>query len=103
MKTAQTIILPNAGFSRRSLSVLFALILSTCACFGDWQRESNSLAWTGQGQCLWRFNYQPTNGKPYFEIIGQCGLPLTAVKPADESCFANWNTPADAARRPKFP
>ncbi|MCX6894578.1 MAG: molybdenum cofactor guanylyltransferase [Verrucomicrobia bacterium] len=28
---------------------------------------------------------------------------ITTVKPADESCFANWNTPADAAARPKFP
>ncbi len=58
-------------------------MVSALACLGDWQPESNSLAWTQPAQTIWRFNYAQTNGKPYFDIIAQSGVPLTAVKPAD--------------------
>lgn len=63
--------------------MLFVLILSTFTCLGDWQQESNSLAWTQPSQCLWRFNYQETNGKPFFELFGANAMPLTSVRPAD--------------------
>ena len=83
MKTTG-ILLPHTATARqRGLLLLFALLTSMTACDAAWQQESNSLTWTQQGQRAWRFNYQRTDGKPFFEIAGAGGVPLTTVRPAD--------------------
>jgi hypothetical protein len=65
------------------LTLVVGLLSFSSTCFGDWQQGSDSLGWNHQGQTVWKFNYQKENGKPYFDIIGQSGVPLTTVKPAD--------------------
>lgn len=83
VKTTETLPPSNPSFRQHGLFVLFALLSSVLVCSGAWLQHDGSLAWTEQGQPVWRFNYQRTDGKPFFELASPGGVWLTTVRPAD--------------------
>jgi hypothetical protein len=51
---------------------------------GDWQRDETSLAWRSEGRVVWKYSFDPRNGKPFFDPLGPAGGPrLTNFKPED--------------------
>lgn len=49
----------------------------------EWQRTDTSLAWTANGQVVWRFSFDPQKGKPFFDPVASHGVTFTNFKPED--------------------
>jgi hypothetical protein len=65
-------------------SVALTLASLSAAPAGDWQRDEVSVAWRADGQIVWKFSFDPKNGKPFFDPLGPAGGPrLTNFKPED--------------------
>ncbi len=65
-----------------------ALVLSVIAfapttARAEWVRDSVSIAWVSGGNTLWRFSFDPKNGKVFFNPVGATGESLTNFKPSD--------------------
>ncbi len=64
-------------------SVLF-LTLTPNRLLADWQRDDTSLSWLSGTNIVWRFNFDPAKGKPFFHPVSVAGGPaLTNFKPED--------------------
>src|SRR5688572_27335838 len=70
--------------SMAALVGAFGLSLLSAAPAGDWQRDATSLAWRVGNDVVWKFSFDPKNGKPFFDPLGPVGGPrLTNFKPED--------------------
>ncbi len=62
--------------------LLFALCQNIARA--DWQRDATSIAWLDGTNVVWRFNFDPAKGKPFFHPLTVGGGPsLTNFKPED--------------------
>ncbi len=67
-------------------SALFSLVVAVCAASvrADWQRDTASLAWTCDGAVVWKFSFDPKEGKPHFATLATgAGADLAVVHPSD--------------------
>ncbi len=63
---------------------VFVSLFLTLTCQAEWQWEADSIAWTEGTNVLWRFNYSPAEGKPFFDpLTAQDGVALTTFGPKD--------------------
>ena len=70
----------------RSTACLALLSLSQFAptARADWERDDNALTWKSGSAIVWRFNYDPNNGKTFFDPLGPVGgASLTNRQPTD--------------------
>jgi len=64
--------------------LLLALGLLATNARGEWQRDNVSLTWKSGDTIVWRFNFDPASGKPFFHPLGPVGGPVvTNRQPAD--------------------
>jgi hypothetical protein len=67
-----------------SVAAIGASVLLAADLRGEWQRTDTSLAWRDGAGTVWRFVFDPKNGKPFFDPLGPVGGPsLTNFKPED--------------------
>jgi hypothetical protein len=63
---------------------LLVVALSQNLAHAEWQRDDTSIAWCAGTNVVWRFNFDPTKGKPFFHPLSVAGGPsLTNFKPED--------------------
>lgn len=65
-----------------SLGLLFAGLAALTAR-AEWQRDAKSLAWREGTNLLWRFSFDSTKGKTFFDPLTISGHALTNFKPED--------------------
>ena len=72
------------------MSYLFATLAFLPAFFAAaparaaWEKTDGTVAWTSDGQVLWKFNFGQNLSKPYFAPLAlKGGEPLTTVSPPD--------------------
>ena len=58
-------------------------MIPSISCVAEWQAAEGKLGWMEGGKPAWTFNYQRTDGKPFFDLAGKDGAPLTTARPAD--------------------
>ncbi len=46
--------------------VLVLCLVLASSLRAEWQREFGSLAWTRDGAVVWKFSFDPKEGKPHF-------------------------------------
>jgi Methane oxygenase PmoA len=78
----------NAARNRGAREWLLPSIAATCLAFAsavnaDWQRDDESIAWHVRGQPLWRFSFDPSKGKPFFDVLSAGGPSLITFQPED--------------------
>lgn len=72
----------RARFCKAAFPLTLALLPAVAN--GAWQRDATSLAWTSGTNIVWRFCFDPKNGKPYFHPLSAAGgESLTNFKPED--------------------
>jgi hypothetical protein len=73
-------------------AALLAVGLFQTNAFGEWQRDDKSLAWMSGTNVFWRFNFDPSKGKPFFHPVAPGGnTPLTNFRPVDHPWhYALW-------------
>jgi hypothetical protein len=73
-----------AAIAAVALAATTAAIARTARDTGRWQRDDRSLAWTTPAGVVWRFSFDPAQGKPFFNPLGPVDGPsLTNFKPED--------------------
>jgi hypothetical protein len=66
------------------IGAMATVAVTSAAQRGEWQQTESSLAWRTGGQTVWRFVFDPKNGKPFFDPLAPVGGPsLTNFKPED--------------------
>jgi hypothetical protein len=72
-------------FSRYTASLaLMALPLFASVARADWQRDDTTISWKDGSAIVWRFNFDPKNGKTFFDPLGPVGgASLTNRQPRD--------------------
>jgi hypothetical protein len=63
------------------LPLLAGLLVQTA--HAAWQRDEKSLAWHDGSDVVWRFSFDPTKGKTFFDPLAVQGTTLTNFKPED--------------------
>jgi hypothetical protein len=64
-------------------SFVCMLLLSQKAS-ADWQKTDTMLSWQKDGKIVWRFSFDPSKGKPFFDPVSVAGGPaFTNFKPQD--------------------
>ena len=65
-------------------SSLLILGMFQATARADWLRDETTLAWRVGTNVLWRFSFDPTKGKPFFNpLTAGNGISLTSFKPED--------------------
>ena len=64
-----------------TVGLMSALLPSTSRA--EWRREPNSIAWLRGGAEVWRFVFDPREGKPHFAVLAPAGTNLVAAHPED--------------------
>lgn len=68
----------------RFLALFLLPVAVAGAARADWQRDASSLAWAPAGTVVWRFSFDPREGKPFFaSLTAGGGTELAVVHPAD--------------------
>jgi hypothetical protein len=50
----------------------------------EWQREDTTIAWVSGTNVFWRFSFDPSKGKPFFNPVAPGGrTPLNGFRPSD--------------------
>lgn len=49
----------------------------------DWERTATALAWRRDTATVWKFSFDPQDGKPHFASLTTGGTELAVVRPAD--------------------
>lgn len=83
----------RSGAWRRAHFVFAVAALLPGALRAGWERSDQAIAWRADdGTRVWRFNFDPAHGKPFFDPLAVTGGPsLTDFKPADHPWhYALW-------------
>ncbi len=69
-----------------------ATMLTASIAHAEWRRDETTLAWRSGDQTIWRFSFDPTKGKPFFDPVAVAGGPsLSEFRPADHPHhYALW-------------
>lgn len=70
-------------FSCRSCIAVILLLLCSASARADWQKDGVSVAWRDGSNVVWRFSFDPSKGKTYFDPLSVNGRALTNFKPED--------------------
>ncbi|MEP6730981.1 MAG: DUF6807 family protein [bacterium] len=72
------------GVRRALIVVALLAVMMPVSARAEWMRDSVSIAWMSKGAMVWRFSFDPKNGKPFFHplAVGD-GPSFTNFKPED--------------------
>ena len=73
-------------FTVRQVAILAALAVGFLArsAFADFQQDDQTLAWKNADKTVWRFSFDSSKGKPFFDPVTVNGGPaITNFKPTD--------------------
>ena len=63
--------------------VLLLSALATPRAGAEWQKDGVSVAWRDGSNVVWRFSFDPSKGKTFFDPLNVNGRALTNFKPED--------------------
>ena len=66
-----------------ALAVAAGATFTAATARADWEKTDTTVAWKANGKVLWRFSFDPTKGKSFFDPVSAGGPAFTNFKPAD--------------------
>jgi hypothetical protein len=70
-------------FSYRCCVTLCLFLLFAVVARAEWQKDGVSVAWRDGSNVVWRFSFDPSKGKTFFDPLNVNGRALTNFKPED--------------------
>ena len=77
-------LLPMLASRQVALFAAVAAGLLARSAFGDWKQDDKTLAWENDGKVVWRFSFDASKGKAFFDpVTVNGGEAITNFKPTD--------------------